>query len=423
MVKLKFMIVLLMMYLSVEGESSVDPAPMEAQVTVLLNMFDEPSRKKLGWGVNAPCQDGPYPGWTGVSCNQESTGIVMINIPNFGVNGTLPAMKNLTGLSELLLGGNGIVGSLPESLPPLLHTLDVSSNYLNGTIPRTISNLTFLERLDLSANSLNGDIPYMGSLGSLSYLSLGNNALVGSIPEELSSLNYMTQISLFGNEFDGTLPAGLGNLPALSILYVYGNRLSGTVPKNLGSSTSLTRLYLDTNDFVGVLPAFTNVLKGKLEKLTLADNDWECPLPNIDGSVWIDKADTTCDNDQMPVWVIACFICGGVLLIVASAIFIRKIIKRRRLEAEIAYSSEDREERYPTPPPHEVHNSSSRSHDPTVSLFANVSSAVFNAEHDEAAPSQSTHTPSRSSRSLNASFIRVSKTGSGTFPEGAVHHN
>eukprot|EP01064_Diplonema_japonicum_P009306 TRINITY_DN16789_c5_g1_i1.p1 TRINITY_DN16789_c5_g1~~TRINITY_DN16789_c5_g1_i1.p1 ORF type:complete len:444 (+),score=38.07 TRINITY_DN16789_c5_g1_i1:51-1382(+) len=427
MVKLKDVLVSVLVVCSVwgtpvgEGERegvlppTVQAATMEDQVLVLLNMFDEQSRRKLGWGESAPCQKGSYQGWEGVSCNQQSTGIVMIKIPALNgtrVNGTLPAMGNLTSLVNLMLGGNGLVGTLPESLPPVLRTLDVSFNYFSGTIPKSIANLTNLQHVDLSANSLAGDLPELSQMHSLRSVYLGNNALIGTIPTNLNNLHFLTVVSLFGNSLVGTLPAGLGSLPALSIVYVFGNQLTGTIPAEFGRSPSLTRLYLDTNNFGGKLPSFPNVVNGKLSKLTLADNNWQCPLPDINGTVWQDKADTSCDSSTMPMWLVGCIIGAGVVVLVAGIVFVRKYLKKRKHAAHLYLEVEQH-----NPPAHfavQPQSSSARSLDPTVSLFAGVSSTVFHDEQ-QPQPQQPSRSPGNLSYSDNTSlgldpYVRTRQT-------------
>ncbi|XP_072954932.1 receptor-like protein EIX2 isoform X5 [Typha angustifolia] len=65
----------------------------------------------------------------------------------------------------------------------LMSSLDLSSNYLSGTIPQEIGGLATLKNLNLSGNRLIGYIPEtMGGLRSLESLDLSNNELYGRIP-------------------------------------------------------------------------------------------------------------------------------------------------------------------------------------------------------------------------------------------------
>ncbi|GJM98112.1 hypothetical protein PR202_ga15089 [Eleusine coracana subsp. coracana] len=65
----------------------------------------------------------------------------------------------------------------------LLVTIDLSSNYLTGEIPRDITSLHELESLDLSRNKLSGQIPSsLSNLTFLGFLDLSYNNLTGKIP-------------------------------------------------------------------------------------------------------------------------------------------------------------------------------------------------------------------------------------------------
>ena len=61
----------------------------------------------------------------------------------------------------------------------LLETVDFSSNQLSGTIPRSISCLTFLNHLDLSNNNLTGEIPSSTQLQGFDASCFTGNQLCG----------------------------------------------------------------------------------------------------------------------------------------------------------------------------------------------------------------------------------------------------
>ncbi|XP_072957940.1 receptor like protein 24-like [Typha angustifolia] len=121
-------------------------------------------------------------------------------------------LGNMTSLEELWLGGNDLVGMIPETmknlhklkvldlsqnqisgdrvelmerLPHKIQSLSLWANNLNGSLPNWIENMTSLNTLDLNDNSLTGSIPSgMGKLTNLNYLDLNSNQLVGMILED-----------------------------------------------------------------------------------------------------------------------------------------------------------------------------------------------------------------------------------------------
>jgi len=67
-------------------------------------------------------------------------------------------------------------------------------------------------------------------LNYVTELSLNDNALVGTIPDELSHLDDLTSLDLDGNYLSGTLPNSIGKLTSLNTLKISDNFLDGDVP-------------------------------------------------------------------------------------------------------------------------------------------------------------------------------------------------
>ncbi|MGZ4780195.1 MAG: Two component regulator three Y domain protein, partial [Thermoanaerobaculia bacterium] len=106
--------------------------------------------------------------WYGVSCNDQETTVIGLNV-----------------------GGNNLHGTIPASIGDLtnLEGLELPYNDLSGPIPPQIGQLTKLKDLDLGEDNWSGEIPAsLGLLTNLTGMDLSNNHLTGSIPPQLGNL-------------------------------------------------------------------------------------------------------------------------------------------------------------------------------------------------------------------------------------------
>ena len=95
------------------------------------------------------------------------------------------------GVLALVLGGNGLTGSIPPETAGLeyLLSMHVIGNSIAGPIPAELGNLQHLGHLNISDNQLTGAIPpELGNLGLLKSLKVNNTALNGRLPLELIGL-------------------------------------------------------------------------------------------------------------------------------------------------------------------------------------------------------------------------------------------
>ncbi len=185
-------------------------------------------------------------------------------------------------VTQLSLGLNNLVGSIPPELGSLSHlsVLFLAYGELTGPIPPELGSLANLESLYLGNNDLTGPIPpELGSLSRLRVLSLGYNNLTGPIPPALASLRSLLWVILSDNELTGAVPTGLGNLARLKELDLARNHLTGPIPTELGRLGTLERLMLFGNDLTGTVPPEIGNL-GHLAQLSLFGNaGLSGPLP------------------------------------------------------------------------------------------------------------------------------------------------
>ncbi|OVA02159.1 Protein kinase domain [Macleaya cordata] len=162
---------------------------------------------------------------------------MIANVSDNQISGPLPV--EIGGMCRCLklldVSGNWITGSVPQSFGDLqsLVTLDLSRNRLQGQIPVSLGRLKNLKYLSMAYNNLTGEIPSsLGQLSSLEVLKLSSNSLAGEIPEDLVNLTNLTVLLLNSNKLSGQIPSGLANVTKLSTFNVSFNNLSGPVPLN-----------------------------------------------------------------------------------------------------------------------------------------------------------------------------------------------
>ncbi|KDP35112.1 hypothetical protein JCGZ_10954 [Jatropha curcas] len=117
-----------------------------------------------------------------------------------------------------------------------------------------LATLKKLEILDLSENNLFGYIsPSIGSMASLKALSLANNKLNGSLPEQgLCKLKNLQELDLSQNSLNGILPPCLRSLKSLRLLDLSFNQLEGNISSSpIPSLKSLEYIDLSHNNFEG----------------------------------------------------------------------------------------------------------------------------------------------------------------------------
>ncbi|KAF5823048.1 putative non-specific serine/threonine protein kinase [Helianthus annuus] len=123
-----------------------------------------------------------------------------------GLSRTRLSIKRDTYTFEALLQWKGRQYQYSNTLG-LVTSLDLSSNSLNGEIPREITNLSGLVALNLSRNNLTWRIPQdIGRLRWLDFLDLSRNYLSGGIPVSLSQLTNLGLLDLSYNNLSGRIP-------------------------------------------------------------------------------------------------------------------------------------------------------------------------------------------------------------------------
>ena len=145
--------------------------------------------------------------------------------------------------------------------------LSLENSGLTGSIPESIGSLTELRHLSFRFNAaLMGSIPStIGNLVLLTKLDFGITGLQGSIPSSIGSLTQIQILDFYFNKFAGGIPMSVGNLTQLSHVSFAANQLTGSIPLSIESLAQLTYLDFGYNQLNGTVP----ISIGALTKLTL----------------------------------------------------------------------------------------------------------------------------------------------------------
>ncbi|KAL3731313.1 hypothetical protein ACJRO7_028224 [Eucalyptus globulus] len=196
---------------------------------------------------------------------------ILLNVEKLELNdnmlkGPIPRIdfNKMPLLGHLILGGNNLSGSIPNSLWAMenLYHLDLAKNQLSGTLP----SLSPISRMD------GNKMPPLISL----YL-WGNN-LSGSIPNSLCAIETLIHLDLSKNQLSGRLPSCLKKLKALEMIWLNDNRLRGQITNSFCHFKQLAVLNLHKNGFDKVLPQCLSNLT-ELVLLDLSDNDFTGEIP------------------------------------------------------------------------------------------------------------------------------------------------
>eukprot|EP00549_Striatella_unipunctata_P011300 CAMPEP_0118722560 /NCGR_PEP_ID=MMETSP0800-20121206/31486_1 /TAXON_ID=210618 ORGANISM="Striatella unipunctata, Strain CCMP2910" /NCGR_SAMPLE_ID=MMETSP0800 /ASSEMBLY_ACC=CAM_ASM_000638 /LENGTH=430 /DNA_ID=CAMNT_0006630829 /DNA_START=10 /DNA_END=1303 /DNA_ORIENTATION=+ len=224
--------------------------------------------------------------WTGITCD-TSDRVTAIVIDSFTGGSTLPSeLGSMEGLTQLFATNGNFVGSVPDTLfTETMTVIDLSNNALNGSLPENVCNATGLVDLIVTGNDLTGNIAEnFFCLTTLEFLDLSSNSMSGEIPTQLGLLSNLLILDLFDNFFSGQIPTEIVNPGMLYLDISFQFDLFGAIPTEIGSAASLTLLSLSQNFLDSALPTeFFNL--GALTYLDLFDNALSGTLPTQVGTL------------------------------------------------------------------------------------------------------------------------------------------
>ncbi|KAH0891387.1 hypothetical protein HID58_053816 [Brassica napus] len=256
--------------------------------------------KKSNWKFNVnPCDNSSDGGWRNpnagkgfedaVTCNCSSTvcHITSIVLKAQDLQGSLPKeFAGLPFLQEIDLSRNYLNGSIPPEWGTLpLVNISLLGNRISGPIPKEIGNITTLTSLVLEFNQISGKLPpELGNLQKIERILLSSNYLTGDIPSTFSKLTTLTDFRISDNQFIGVIPEFIENWTKLGKLVIQASGLVGTIPSTIGPLGKLTDLRIsDLNGPGSPFPPLQNMTS--LKTLILRNSNLTGELPAYLGSI------------------------------------------------------------------------------------------------------------------------------------------
>ncbi|MED6197734.1 hypothetical protein PIB30_059451 [Stylosanthes scabra] len=173
--------------------------------------------------------------------------------------------QNATSIELLNLSENNF-----DSLPSWFHKFEklkhlfLPCNNFQGPIPNALQNMTSIETLDISHNSFTSVPSWFVELKKLVYLdlsriwhfNLSHNQIGGSLPENIGYIMPNLRNLLLGNNhINGSIPKSLCQVNQLSIMDLSKNRLSSKIPDCWKDNKAWEEINLSSNKMSGAFPS------------------------------------------------------------------------------------------------------------------------------------------------------------------------
>ncbi|XP_076945343.1 receptor-like protein EIX2 [Bidens hawaiensis] len=245
-----------------------------------LNVNWIPPFKLYNFRINS-CSLGPqFPTWI-----QSQTNLTQLDVANTNISDTIPSWfwTTFPRVDYLNISHNKIQGKFGDITSFAYRAiLDLSNNYLHGTLPGNLSTTIFM---DLSNNNLSGSLEQFLCSGiekpaRLEFLNLASNNMSGVISDCWMNFRDLVILNLEKNQFSGIIPSSLGNISSLRSLDMDANKLSGNLPPWLLNSTSLVVIELSENELMGSIPSSIGRTNRHLRVLSLRSNKFEGKIPD-----------------------------------------------------------------------------------------------------------------------------------------------
>ncbi|KAI3972327.1 hypothetical protein MKW92_035232 [Papaver armeniacum] len=175
----------------------------------------------------------------------------IISLSSNMFNGSIP--KEITDLHKLQfldLSNNKLSGSVPEKIGNLemLTSMSNTSLVVGDVISLVYSGVELQIQWKKATEQLG--VVYTYNTG----IDLSGNFLEGTIPKDICLLKGLKMLNLSHNQLHGVIPTNIGNMTGLESLDLSFNKLTGHIPLSLTSIDPLSTLDLSYNNLSGMIP-------------------------------------------------------------------------------------------------------------------------------------------------------------------------
>ncbi|KHN08383.1 LRR receptor-like serine/threonine-protein kinase GSO1 [Glycine soja] len=191
-------------------------------------------------------------------------------------------LKTQSSLRELDISDNGINDSVPDwfwNNLQYMRDLNMSFNYLIGSIPNISLKLRNGPSVLLNTNQFEGKIPSFLLQASVLILSENNFSDLFSFLCDQSTAANLATLDVSHNQIKGQLPDCWKSVKQLVFLDLSSNKLSGKIPMSMGALVNMEALVLRNNGLMGELPSSLKNCSS-LFMLDLSENMLSGPIPS-----------------------------------------------------------------------------------------------------------------------------------------------